>query len=172
MLALDRRLVIGGTSAAIPPGLLLCALVWGPDLTPEFCKSHGLGRALPEERRREERIDAAREEVLHRLRARQVVARDLADGWLTLPEAAARMRDLDRHGPPFHWEGFRWTYAGASDDERHCREAIHWVASSQGRDDARAEAVKRRLEAELQELLARGPVRLPDVEEPADGRSP
>jgi hypothetical protein len=158
--AFDGR-IVSGAAAAIPPGLLLCALVWGPDLSKPLWGVRCLDRALPEERRRGDRAEEGRRVVLLRTEARRAVARDLADGRLTLPEAAARMRDLDRHAPGFHWEGFRFTYAGASDDERHCREAICWVATALPPDDPRAEDTVRRLEAELRQHVARGGPRLP-----------
>jgi hypothetical protein len=161
---LDRRFVYGCASTTIAPGLLLCALTWGPDLNSPFWKAHCFDRACPEERGREEKADRQTAEVVRRQQVRLAVARDLTDGRLTLLEAAARMRDLDRHVPGFYWAGFRRGLPGASDDERHCREAIGWVVAALPPDDPRGEGAVRRLKAELLQHLARGSLHLPEPE--------
>jgi hypothetical protein len=102
-----------------------------------------------------------------RLEAKRWLAVDVAGGRLGLLEAAARFRHLDRQQPPFAWAIFRRHYAGASDDERHCREVINWVralARSRGEEDAGPGG---RLEAGLRDLLKRGDCRLPEDPPPA-----
>jgi hypothetical protein len=79
----------------------------------------------------------------------------LADGRLSLAEAAGRFRLLDQDLPGFSWERFRTIYPGASDAERHGREAISAVKCELHANPARAAAVVAGLEAELQNHLAR-----------------
>jgi hypothetical protein len=98
--------------------------------------------------------------VVRRLHEKQALAREVADGRLTLRDAAARYRELDEAAPGFHWEEFRRKYPGASDEERHCREVISFVRGLPDRKDGE-EAVAARLESELQGYVARGDLSLP-----------
>jgi hypothetical protein len=56
------------------------------------------------------------------------------------------------------WDRFRERFPGASDDERFCRMLIDRVAGLAGSN----RAVVARLEADLEEQLRRGPLRLPE----------
>jgi hypothetical protein len=120
------------------------------------------------------RREAARERELHRksraclvrLARKAEVARALASGRMTLPEAAARLGALNRLPPEVPWRLFRDGYPGASDEERFCREALYWAEGElcEG-DPCEAAATLGRLEAELDGLLRRGTLRLPAVAE-------
>jgi hypothetical protein len=93
----------------------------------------------------------------------QVVQAVLA-GRLTLLEAAALFRALDRGPPTFHWDSFRARWPGDSDDERHCHEVIDFMASAAIRDDpCKGKALRERLQAELAEHLRCGSLCLPDL---------
>ncbi len=107
----------------------------------------------------------AQECEVHHRRTRtktQVVDRLLA-GEFTLAEAAACFRFLDDN-PPEYPADFRSRYPGDSEGERACRQVIAWVATrlrTPGHGSKGA-GVFRRLEAELQALLAEpGGVELP-----------
>jgi hypothetical protein len=167
----DRRLVFASTTAAIPPGLLACLLLLAPDSYTDSVQAPWMRGAFPAERRREERLDRAREAVQVRLRAKAVIARDVTEGRLTLQEAAARMRDLDRRTPGFQWEMFRLQHPSATDEERHCREVIGHIRSNIPLGPPLTEELVRRLEAELQGHLNRGTLRLPDVGDPESTQS-
>jgi hypothetical protein len=92
-----------------------------------------------------------------RSEARRRIARDLAAGRLTLLEAAEHFRDLNLTHPDFHWGQFRHQFPGSSDDERHCRQVLKFVALEG--EPGRA-AARERLEAELEGHLRRGTLRL------------
>jgi hypothetical protein len=83
------------------------------------------------------------------------------DGRLTLLEAAARFRDLNLEPPLFCWGGFRACYPSASDDGCHCLEVIGYVRAEQRERPGTAAGIADRLEAELQEHVRRGDLRLP-----------
>jgi hypothetical protein len=98
---------------------------------------------------------------MRRVQEKQRLAWELIEGRLSLPEAAARYRDLEEQQPSFNWRGFRCTCPGESDDERHCREVIVFVGVElQGRPETDL-ALVGRLEAELQARLGRGDFHLP-----------
>ena len=107
------------------PGLVLGGLILALSLGLDC--SLGPCRDLSEAAREEERlVDVMR--VIERIEeAKHGVVRDLLAERLTLPEAAARFRDLDREQPGFNWVAFRRTYPCDTDDERHCREVLAWV---------------------------------------------
>jgi hypothetical protein len=110
--------------------------------------------------------DAEQERRLQVLRcraaARERAARDLLAERLTLGQAAARMRAVERD-LPVTW-GSRQTEGGPGEDERLCRDVMAWARSWVAENlPAVAGPVARRLEAELERL--RGPdgiVHLPD----------
>jgi hypothetical protein len=110
-------------------------------------------------------LERERQLLLERTATFYQLEKDLADGRLTLVQAAAIFRDLDRERrvPP-EIEKLRPLFPGASDGERLCRQLIHIVKSGLELEaPARVAEVVERLEAELQELLARdGNVRLPE----------
>src|SRR5262245_13847278 len=63
--------------------------------------------------------DWKREAILARVSARAAIVDEILTGRMSLLEAAARFRDLDRGPPPILWDRFRAYYPGDSDDERH-----------------------------------------------------
>jgi hypothetical protein len=114
--------------------------------------------------------EACVRDILRRAAAKQRLAVEVIEGRLSLVEAATRFRDLDEQPPPFHWQAFRDAFPGASDDERHCRQVLNYVwGELQDRPDADP-ALLGRLEAELQDLLARGNFRLPRPDPPPAAR--
>jgi hypothetical protein len=96
-----------------------------------------------------------------RVGAKVRLAREVIDGRLTLLEAAARFRDLNREPPLFAWVAFRAANPGASDDELLCREVISYVHLEQRGQPGTDAGLVARLEAELNERLERGDLHLP-----------
>jgi hypothetical protein len=162
MLTCDRRFLFGSTAAAALPGLLLCLLIGSPDLLADAWGVRWLKPIFPEEQRCEEGLDRKKDAVRRRTEAHAAVARDLAGGRLTLPEAAARSREADRRCPEFNWEAFRRGQPSASDDERYCRQVIAHLRCFAPLGAGPSEELARRLEGELEEQLASGTLRLPE----------
>jgi hypothetical protein len=99
---------------------------------------------------------------LARLETRHEVAGQVAQRRLSLLEGAARFRALDGKEPPVVLARLRMTYPGDTAEERCCRHLIHWVRlwlNDHPRADPRIPA---RLEAELEEHLRGGTLRLPE----------
>ncbi|HZY87597.1 MAG TPA: hypothetical protein VFE78_22350 [Gemmataceae bacterium] len=122
-------------------------------------------RAVAEEAERLQNLEREREETFVALRRRAEVMDAVIEGRCSLPEAAADFWELNRSMSAFHWENFRRFYPGATEGERCCRHVIRHVACRLEDAPDRGEAVVRRLEAELEECLRRGPVRLPGVDD-------
>jgi hypothetical protein len=102
--------------------------------------------------------------MVERLRARGAVTNELRAGRLTLVQAAARFRSLNVY-PPDSVPDLRRFLPGATDEERLCRQAIFWAEGSDpAMSPAARELTRRRLEAELNRLLAEnnGAIRLPE----------
>jgi hypothetical protein len=111
-----------------------------------------LDRLLREEQRHQE----LREELdmLSQVTAaKYALAREVADGRLSLGEAARRFRELDAGLRHFSPEEFRRRFPGRSDDERYRRQVILFAEAELDRQPERAAAVKRRLAAQLDEYL-------------------
>ncbi len=162
MFAPDRHYLYVGSMVAIPLGLVLCALILSPDdLGLRAGQLAGLKGSGPAERGRRDRLDREREAIGRRHEAKDGLARELAEGRLTLLEAAARARDMDREDPDFPWDGFRAEGPGASDDERHCLEVIAHLRTSLPLGPAPSEELARRLEEELRRHREGGTLRLP-----------
>jgi hypothetical protein len=133
---------------------------WGPQASPE-----DLPRLLSEiagGTRRREMLRADNEATLARIDGKNRVAAEALAGRLTLLEAAARFRDLSPADLPEVVRAQRQgLYPAASEEERYCREVIGWAgAALEARHQPDGGAL-RRLEAELDEHLRRGPIRLP-----------
>jgi hypothetical protein len=101
-----------------------------------------------------------------RVEKKEGVARMVLNGQMTLVRAAREFRSLDRGWPPFNQEQFRYAYPGATEDERHCREVIAWVRIQEDDDPCLGPAVVARLERQLQVLLDKGPIHLPEAPPP------
>jgi hypothetical protein len=100
--------------------------------------------------------------IHHSLEAREQVAREVIAGRVTLLEAAARFQAITLSRPahlPMSLAGF----PGNSEEERICRQVIHFVEiQMEGHPDASAEVA--RLNRELQDQLAQtGVIILPRI---------
>jgi hypothetical protein len=133
----------------------------GPGLDGE--SAWDLAVRLVYEDQREESLEKVRETVVGRVARREKIVQELAEGRLTLREAAAGFRRLNELTPDFV-PAYRKGFPGATADESLCRQVIYWVANVLERDEPeRVRAVKSRLEAELESHLRRdGTVHLPD----------
>jgi hypothetical protein len=108
--------------------------------------------------------------VLLRLAAKQLLAREVANGRRSLIAAAALFRELNRMSPepaePAISGPYTWSLRAParSDEERLCRQVLEWVVNLLHREQPdRADAAAARLEAELHdELRTRGVIRFPD----------
>ncbi len=162
MPTLDRRLVFGTGAGAMLPGLLLSLLIARPNLLADAWQVPCLKPMFPEEQRREASLNRQHDAVRRRMESRRAVLRELVDGHRTLLETAARFRDIDRNAPEFNWPSFREATLEATDEERHCREVIEHLRAWAPLGVGPTEEMAQRLERELAELLARGPVCLPE----------
>jgi hypothetical protein len=106
-------------------------------------------------------LDGRREAGLARLTTKRQIGADLATGKLSLLEAAARLRDMNRSGPPSILRARQRHFPGLSEEELSCREAIGWVENWLAEDPSRDRSLIGRLEAELSEHLRRGKLVLP-----------
>jgi hypothetical protein len=116
--------------------------------------------ATEDDIRRMEELEIRQRLVLWRTAEQQRITRELAAGRCTLLEAASQFRALYR-GDPVLTRALRDAYPEGSDEERVCR----WVITyTRGAFEEQPEAAKlgARLEAELQQHLERGTLRLTD----------
>jgi hypothetical protein len=128
-------------------------------------RADGSGRQAQEEARGAE-LEARLRALTRCKEGKVAAARDLIRGRLKLLAAAARFRDLQQSVPGYPWEGFRRAYPGDSEEERLCRAVIGYVGDAV-RDEPGADPnLVRRLEAELQGHLRRGPLRLSATRDP------
>jgi hypothetical protein len=102
-----------------------------------------------------------RQAAVERLWARAAIIGDLRAGRQTLVQAAARFRRLNASAP----EGpidLRQHVPGATEEERVCRQVIYWAESADCPAPTARGEVRRRLEEELDRLLAEhnGTIRL------------
>jgi hypothetical protein len=162
MLTFDRAALLRGALVLAPSALWLGLLLWCPEFVSRRWDRLCLMIVRPEERHHEEVIRHREEIVRRRRETHQAISRDMAEGRLTLLEAAGRCRDLDRRTEQFPWDGFRRGFRGATDDERHCREAIVMFRVHSPLSGAATAERARQLEAEFQDHLARGTLRLPE----------
>ena len=163
MLTPDRRLILRGSEMAAASGLLLCMLLWRPELPSPLEGVALLDPRVREQLARGEQYDRIFRALERRRSAKESVARDLAARQLTLLEAAARVRDIDWACPYFPWEAFRRASPHASDDERHCREVIGQIRSLLPFGEPANEDAALRCEAELRRHIACGTLCLPET---------
>jgi hypothetical protein len=118
-------------------------------------------------------IDLRVAETGRRIRRKTAALAEVVQGRRTLFEAAALFRALDQGGSSFQWARLRERFPGGSDEERHCRQVLHWLDSPYFVADPgeRARLIER-LKRDLEEAVRKGRVRLPEVspEELADLR--
>ena len=156
----DRRFLLGSAMAAVPPALLLCVLTWSPGLLADAWQVPWLKPAYRQEQRRGG-VGRAAESVRRRSEVRRAIALDMAEGRLTLLEAAGRSRDLDLHSPISRGKRSARVIRPPRTNDGHCREAIEQLRCYQPLGPSATEELARRLEEELREHLARGTLRLP-----------
>jgi hypothetical protein len=156
----------------LPVVLLACGALWTCVHATTWSGLPGTDADSGDETGRGQQLDERLSQSMDRINDKVRVARALREGRLTLVAAAARFRDLDHMRPPFPWKQFREAHAGASDDERHCREVLAFVREG-FLDETPEERAARaaRLEAELHQLLARGELCLP-APDPVAARGP
>jgi hypothetical protein len=124
---------------------------------------------------REGQLNASYETTQRRVKARLRVMDELIEGQITLMEAAAHFRTLDATLPCrstyTHW--LRTLQPGRSDEERLCNRVIEYVRRTLADRPDLADAVVRRLQAELKDHLKRhGFIELPRHVESAGCASP
>jgi hypothetical protein len=146
-------------------GLLLFAVPFLPAwLAPLGADLPGLdsaGRILQGEGERGARLEAEREVIARRHLDLERIIEDLIAERLTLKEAAERLRAAQDDNPAF-WVVVRLRDQGASDEENLYHHLLSIVDFSLADEPERARSVRRRLEAELQVVLAGGgPVAAP-----------
>lgn len=123
---LSRKSVGVGAAAAVLSYLLLTAPPWLTVATPGREKDSPPPRSGGDPSSWTE-VEPPSPEILQRIQLKRHLARELAQGRLTLLEAAARFRDLSRGLPEEARAYFRDTYPGHSDAERYCRQVIRCV---------------------------------------------
>jgi hypothetical protein len=121
----------------------------------DFKDMAALYRRFVGQRQRGEEL-ADQEVRLHsRLRGKERVARDLAQGRLTLTQAAARFRELSA-GTPEVQDAIDRVFRSGSEGEKLCRYVILWTERALEESPETARATGERLRAELDELLRSG----------------
>jgi hypothetical protein len=103
--------------------------------------------SIGEEGQREGQLGAECQAAWRRNEAKNKVAREAAEGRLTLLEAAARFRDLDADAPEAYRRGWRFLAEGSSDEERYCRQVLGYAERALHGRPGQAAAL-RRLEAQ------------------------
>src|SRR5947209_1295145 len=105
-------------NAARPGVAASCGVDWWsvPDLE----------KAIQEDLRQQDELNAKFETALQRLTGRRTVIAELLAGRITLVEAAVQFRDLSKTNPP-RVPSYDSAYAGKSEGERLCRYVIRWV---------------------------------------------
>jgi len=159
---LNRRSACASLTAAFPVALVAWSVIRAPRLGLDESRLAELSPGARAARQRREELDRRDRATVSRLWAKKELGAGLAEGRLALLEAAARVRELDRQSPDFHWERFRAFYPGASDEERHCREAIGWARTALHAEPSRCREVTERLGGELRRHLDAGTLRLPE----------
>ncbi len=132
-------------------------------LTDELARVRDLAGQLAQDRERSGAMEERSAYVLAITPIKEGIARDLLDGRLSLPAAAARFLDLSRKGPQ-DWTWVQRAYPGETEEGRAAREVVQWAYSEALRDSpAAATAVRDRLNAELEEHLCHfGVICLPE----------
>ena len=119
--------------------------------------------SLLDAHRQGERLTLELQATMERIAVKEQIAGMVAEDEMSLIEAAAWFRSLhEKHGSQVNVLCHK---AGQSEGEGWCREVIAYAENKARyeKSPSRAEALRQRLEAELQELLdCRGGVVLPD----------
>jgi hypothetical protein len=147
-------------------GIALVFLVVAGLLSGDLWELPRLVRQVGEEQVREHDLEAQAAVVAAKKEVRKRVAREVIAGRLSLAQGAARLRDISLADPGFQLGFFRMLCPGATDEERYCRGVITWARMSLPAEPERARAAADKMEAELTELLRRGPLHLPGAHPP------
>jgi hypothetical protein len=159
MLALWRRWSAAVLLTAVGAGLVYIGADLLSRLGRDFGELAALQRRLDESARRDEELDGHREVYLRRIVVKEQAVGELLAGRLTLPQAAARFRDVEE-ALPVTWGPPCCAASGSAEGERWCREVMAWVQTQHGED---LPALAARLEADLRRHRGTdGTVRLPD----------
>jgi hypothetical protein len=166
MAAVARVTACLAAAALLLAGVGSLRSAWVQGLGLDVDELQAILHLLEDQHRHSEELDAKNRFASIRLQLKTELARDLAHGKRTLPEAAACVRQLC-DADPETWVRLRREEAGDSDPERLCRHIIGWARWELSDDPARAEEVGRRLDDELRRLLdAGGAIHLPQVNYP------
>jgi len=143
--------------------IAIFTILLGIKMTPpeEFSVGDNVGGedTLEYQLRLSKELDAWRESLLRRMAAKRRIVDELAAGRLTLLEAAARFRSLNREAPFRERRLIHLLQPGRSPEERYCRAVLNF-AESRLREDASTKVFLASLERELQEHIRNGTLRL------------
>jgi hypothetical protein len=114
------------------------------------------------ETERANRIETGMATALARRERANRLFEEVASGRVSLLEGAAALRETYQDVPDSFWLILRREYPDESDDSRLCRLLIRRMAVYLEKDPDRARAVVSRLEAEREEHVRRGALRLPE----------
>jgi hypothetical protein len=159
MLALWSRCSTPVLLAAVVAGLLGLGAVTLSLLGVDFSELAALKRLADDSERMAVELDGHRDVFLARIRLKERAVDEFVAGRLTLPQAAARFRDVEEALPATRGPA-RCAATGPAEGERWCREVIDWTLGHHGLNRPGLAA---RLEADLRRH--RGPdgsIRLPD----------
>jgi hypothetical protein len=162
---------LGALPAAIVLSSLIGLVIWATQPAPvdeNAIRKTGL-------QTEQERFDQQLEEGLRAIRRKEAalskIGQDLADGRLTLLEAASKARDLHRDDAEIFTEMFRTRNPTMSEAERRCREVIKYLPLSlPGGPDVNT--LFAHFEAELELHLECGTLCLENGPSRADQRDP
>jgi hypothetical protein len=161
MFILGRLFFACGAALAVLFAVLAGGCLCGTRLGLDLDALRELPDTFDRELTRREEMDAEYRVAAERLVARRRVAAALIAGRLSVYEAAARFHDMDQEQPDLYRKRLYLYYEGATEEERYWRQAVAFTAQ-QVPEGPEREAVLRRLEDELQELLDRGAFTIDD----------
>src|SRR5262249_14296877 len=145
--------LIAGGSYACP--------TWSARLGLNLTEWLDIQQQLEDEHRRSDILFHQCQRCAQNLEAKCRGGEDLREHRLTLPEAAARFRELGCAGLERELELFRLVYPGKTDEERWCRQVIRFLRGTDP-DQPELASLADQFEAELTEHLAKGSLHLPD----------
>jgi hypothetical protein len=117
------------------------------------------------EQERRTHLDRLDTLVMQRMGHKQHIIGELIEGRISLLEAADCFRYFNKSIPEVPCF-YQHAFAGSTDNERVCRQVIHWVRQSwnyNGHSAQELREVAKRLEGELDARVKRGELSLPDV---------
>jgi hypothetical protein len=137
---------------------------WFDALTGSWAALAEARQVSERERQRLQQLESKDGVAVRRMELKNVVVRQLIAGDLTLAEAAAWFKYVNER-PRGGEDRYRERFPAATAEEAACRQVISWVrAELHATAPSQAEALVRRLEAELQgHLECEGKVELPDL---------